>query len=122
MPALIRALLVLSLGLSSCQADRPTIAQGSQPAAQIARETKEAKETQVFRNVYSRPNDDTFQNATGNAGEPYEVARIQCALVAEGDAEGFDITFDWNAEMTTGRHVEAGNFFFLTDIHLSLLI
>ncbi len=79
-----------------------------------------AKVEKVFSNLYSRPNDDTFQNATGNAGEPYEVARINCALVAEKTDKGFNLAFDWHAVMTTGRHVEAGNSFMMTEAESNL--
>ncbi len=69
------------------------------------------KGERTFYNLYSRPNDDSSQNATGNAGEPYEVAKVKCGLVAEKTPDGFQLSLDWNATMSTGRHVEAGSSF-----------
>ncbi|MCB0418044.1 MAG: hypothetical protein H6617_07255 [Bdellovibrionaceae bacterium] len=72
--------------------------------------TAAAKE---FYNVYSRPNDDRFQNAAGASGEPYEVSRIRVTLDAEENANSVKLKFKWAASMTTGRHVEAGSYFHL---------
>ncbi len=68
----------------------------------------------VFTNVYSRPNDDQFQNASGNHGEPYEVARISTTLQMTPErGGGWQARLIWRAVMTTGRHVEAAPAFSL---------
>lgn len=79
-----------------------------------------AEAPQRYENVYSRPNDDTFQNAQGNAGEPYEVARLHTALVVDAQPEGIDVAFEWKAIMVTGRHVEAGRSFRLVSVESDL--
>ncbi len=64
--------------------------------------------------VYSRPNDDSFQNEAGEDanGEPYEVAIMYGGIVAtqKPGQKSLDVRFDWRAEITTGRQVETGEF------------
>ncbi|MBI3298270.1 MAG: hypothetical protein HYZ75_08910 [Elusimicrobia bacterium] len=65
----------------------------------------------VFTNVYSRPNDDRFQNG-GSSGEPYEVARISATLQLTPErGGGWQARLIWRAVMVTGRHVESGRAF-----------
>ncbi len=110
-----RRLLALAIGLS-CGVILGEAARKHAPTpAPEATRTKSrnlpGKGELSFYNLYSRPNDDSFQNATGNAGEPYEVARVKCGLVAEKTDTGFRLSLDWSADMSTGRHVEAGSSF-----------
>jgi len=66
--------------------------------------------TLLFENLYSRPNDDSLQNAEGNNGEPYEVAKIKVGLTATKNQKtgGTVLGLEWAAEATTGYHLEGG--------------
>lgn len=75
---------------------------------------KQASGEVSFYNLYSRPNDDRFQNKTtgSGSGEPYEVAVVHCGLKAVPQKfGGSNLYFTWKAEITTGRHVESGLYF-----------
>lgn len=67
--------------------------------------------------LYSRPNDDSFQNELGNAGEPFEVALLRVALVSQPGSKPQTVALglDWSATITTGWHVEAGLAFELVE-------
>jgi hypothetical protein len=63
----------------------------------------------VVSNVFSRPNDDAFQNTAGKTGLPYEVAKVFTGLSFYPQNGKLNVQMSWGTSMSTGRYVEGAS-------------